>query len=103
MARKYPMILRRDETFRVVFNLRTPAQGGLEKVGTGIFVAKENELFLVTANHVAIDCNVNTSLVVSDTFDFRLTNHFPVKVYVMPNDEVHMTGQCKARCRWAIY
>ena len=66
MARKYPMILRRDETFRVVFSLRTPAQGGLEKVGTGIFVAKENELFLVTANHVAIDCNVNTSLVISD-------------------------------------
>lgn len=59
------MIIRRDETFRVVFNLRTP-KGGAEVIGTGIFVAKDQAAFLVTATHVARGCNANTKLLISD-------------------------------------
>jgi len=60
------MIIRRDQAFRVVCNLRTPIAAG-ESIGTGIFVAKNNtELYLVTATHVANVCNANTSIVMSD-------------------------------------
>lgn len=60
------MILRRDGTFRVVLNLRTPVNGG-EKIGTGIFVAKSNaEQFIVTASHVAKSCGDDSTVVLSD-------------------------------------
>ena len=61
------MILRRDETFRVVFNLRTPAGSMGESVGTGIFVVKSDEIFMVTATHVAATCNQSTLVVISDS------------------------------------
>ncbi len=60
------MLLTRDETFRVVFNVRTPCDGG-EKVGSGIFVAKsDSEGYLLTAAHVAKDCDSSTMIVISD-------------------------------------
>ncbi len=71
------MILQRDQTFRVVFNLRTPVLNG-ESVGTGIFVAKNNNnLYMVTATHVATTCNGSTKVVISDeqgnSTELRLT------------------------------
>lgn len=61
------MIIQRDQTFRVVFNLRTPVVTGGESVGTGIFVVKgDQEIYLVTATHVASTCNANTAVVISD-------------------------------------
>lgn len=60
------MILTRDDTFRVVFNLRTPAAGGQFTVGSGTFVARGNDPFLVTATHVAMGCNAATQLILSD-------------------------------------
>ena len=61
------MILTRDQTFRVVLNLRTPLPNGRVNVGTGIFVIKtESELFLVTATHVATTCDAATTVIVSD-------------------------------------
>jgi hypothetical protein len=60
------MILTRDQTFQVVLNLRTPLTLGQESVGTGIFVAKGNDLYLLTATHVAITTNKTTAIVISD-------------------------------------
>ena len=64
------MLLTRDQTFRVVFNLRTPviiAGQPQELVGSGIFVVKNNtEVYIVTATHVATTCNNNTEVVLSD-------------------------------------
>jgi hypothetical protein len=60
------MILTRDETFKVVFNLRTQRPIGGESVGTGIFVVNGNDIFLLTATHVARDTNRNTTVVISD-------------------------------------
>lgn len=62
------MILKRDDTFRVVFNLRTPMIPTGESIGTGIFVTKNNEeCYLVTATHVASMCNANTTVLISDS------------------------------------
>ena len=61
------MQLTRDQTFQVVLNLRTPATGGQERVGTGIFILKDKtEPFILTATHVANECNGSTSVVLSD-------------------------------------
>jgi hypothetical protein len=60
------MILTRDQTFQVVLNLRTPLALSKESVGTGVFVAKANDLYLITATHVAITTNKTTSVVISD-------------------------------------
>lgn len=60
------MILARDQTFQVVLNLRTPLAVGQESVGTGIFVVKANDLYLLTATHVAITTNQTTTVVISD-------------------------------------
>lgn len=61
------MILTRDDTFRVVFNLRTPVGHNQFSVGTGVFVLRGgNDSFLVTATHVAVTCNNTTQLILSD-------------------------------------
>ena len=61
------MILTRDDTFRVVFNLRTPV-GKNMSVGTGTFVVNGNDqIFMVTATHVAVSCNETTQVVISDS------------------------------------
>jgi hypothetical protein len=61
------MILTRDDTFRVVFNLRTPANSTQFDVGSGVFVARNGDnLFLVTATHVARTCTAATELILSD-------------------------------------
>ncbi|PKI16011.1 trypsin-like peptidase domain-containing protein [Colwellia sp. 12G3] len=60
------MILKRDQTFQVVFNLRTPVHNG-DSVGTGIFVVKDDVPYLVTATHVATTTNLSTRIVISDS------------------------------------
>jgi len=63
------MRLTRDQTFNVVFNLRTPstAQPGSEDVGTGMFISKsDNELFMLTASHVAKASTSSTNVVLID-------------------------------------
>ena len=52
------MILKRDEAFRAVCELRTPTDATHYQIGTGMFVsssAGENSFYgwIVTANHVA--------------------------------------------------
>lgn len=64
------MILRRDEAFKAVCELRTPKENNKYSIGTGMFVsspAGDNQVFgwIVTASHVAIETNNNTRLVVS--------------------------------------
>ena len=62
------MILKRDETFKVVFNLRTPTPKGDLLVGSGIFVCNgEQKMYMVTANHVAKDCGYTTKVIISDS------------------------------------
>lgn len=59
--------LTRDETFQVVLNLRTPIDSHHFKVGTGIFICKDEKLpYILTATHVAKGCNRNSEVVISD-------------------------------------
>ncbi len=61
------MQLTRDQTFQVVTNIRTTDANNSEKVGTGIFIVKNGkEPYLLTASHVANDCNSSTTLIISD-------------------------------------
>lgn len=92
------MLLTRDHTFQVVLNLRTPAPGGGEKIGTGLFIKKNNQSpFILTATHVAVDCDASTNVAMSDassngqTFELSLFNgglawkHHPVAdISVLP-------------------
>jgi Trypsin-like peptidase domain len=106
------VILQRDQTFRVVFNLRTPVNSLSETVGTGIFIAKtETEIYLATATHVARGCNVNSVIVVSDSAgsatSLRLAElngrlnwrHHPVAdisvlpVRMTPENQQHLTNR----------
>jgi hypothetical protein len=62
------MILTRDNTFQVVFNLRTTIDSNQESIGTGVFVVNgQNEIFLVTATHVAATTNQTTQVVISNS------------------------------------
>lgn len=61
------MRLTRDQTFQVVLNLRTPISQDQEMLGTGIFIVKdETKPYILTATHVARDCNSSTIVVISD-------------------------------------
>jgi hypothetical protein len=60
------MRLTRDQTFQVVCNLRTLTSNG-EIVGSGMFVLKNGITpYLLTASHVAKDCNTTTKVIISD-------------------------------------
>lgn len=62
------MRLTRDETFKVVLNLRTPIPQAQEQVGTGIFLVKNGTVpFILTASHVARGCSSSTQIVLSDS------------------------------------
>lgn len=61
------MILSRDDVFKVVCNFRTLTSEG-EIVGTGVFMAtKDNDVWLITAAHVANGTNANTHIAISDS------------------------------------
>ena len=64
------MILRRDDAFRAVCELRTPIDQSSAKVGTGMFVsspAGNNSIYgwIVTANHVARETTDSTDIVIA--------------------------------------
>ena len=64
------MIIKRDEAFRAVCELRTPTDLNRFNIGTGMFVsssAGENRKFgwIVTANHVAKETNDYTEIVIA--------------------------------------
>lgn len=56
------MIIMRDHLFNVVCNIRTPQANGTITVGTGSFIIKGNNIYLLTATHVAKDTTVDTVL-----------------------------------------
>ena len=60
------MIIKRDEAFVLVCNVRTPISANEEKVGTGSFIVKNNSIYLLTAAHVACETNKNTYLALGD-------------------------------------
>jgi S1-C subfamily serine protease len=67
------MIFQRDALSNVICNIRIPnAQG--EEVGTAIFIEKNNEPYLLTAEHVVKNINPQTYAVLSDE------NGVPTKV-----------------------
>lgn len=73
------MQLTRDQTFNVVLHIRTPVSADNVKVGTGMFLIKGNELYLLTATHVAVTTNAATEIVVSDSVGNSQT--IPIKQF----------------------
>lgn len=61
------MIFSRNQIFTVVCNIRIPQNDGKEKVGTGIFIEKDNRAYLVTAEHIASKTNINSYIVYCDS------------------------------------
>ena len=61
------MILNRDQVFTVVCNIRTPIDTNTEKIGTGIFIVKDNAPYLITAAHVACETNATSYIVYCDS------------------------------------
>ena len=56
------MIIRRDDAFRVICEIRTTVSATQERIGTGMFVSSPVDKdamygWIVTANHVAKDTN----------------------------------------------
>ena len=78
------MIIRRDDAFMAVCELRTPVSPSKFSIGTGMFVsssAGDNKIFgwIVTANHVAIDANDTTEIIIA-TRDGKATS-LPLKMF----------------------
>lgn len=67
------MIFQRDALGNVICNIRIPQVEG-EEVGTAIFIEKNNEPYLLTAEHVVKNINPQTYAVLSDQ------NGVPTKV-----------------------
>ena len=74
----YRMILRRDDTFTVVCNIRTPKGPNTENVGTGIFISKDSKAYLVTAEHVARETSVNSYIVYCDSSSNPVTRKLTI-------------------------
>ena len=78
------MIIKRDDAFMAVCELRTPVSPTQFSIGTGMFVSSSagNEKFfgwIVTANHVAVDTNDTTEIVIA-TSDGKATS-LPLKMF----------------------
>lgn len=63
------MIFQRDQLGKVVCNVRVPISTGGEENGTGIFIAKDNEVFLLTAAHVVKNINDQSYIILSNQND----------------------------------
>ena len=64
------MIIRRDDAFRVICEIRTTVSATQERIGTGMFVSSPVDKdamygWIVTANHVAKDTNSNTHIIMA--------------------------------------
>ena len=68
------MIITRDGAYRVICNIRSPGTAGAEEIGTGMFVARGTELFIISASHVVKSANPATYVLISDD------NGLPTKV-----------------------
>ena len=78
------MIIKRDDAFMAVCELRTPVSPTQFCIGTGMFVSSSagNDKFfgwIVTANHVAVDTNDTTEIVIA-TSDGKATS-LPLKMF----------------------
>lgn len=60
------MILKRDQLFTVVCNIRTPQPDNKVLLGTGSFVSKEDKVYLLTAEHVSKKVSSSTILAFGD-------------------------------------
>lgn len=67
------MIFQRDQLNSVICNLRTP-NGNDEEIGTGVFIAKDNQPYLITASHVSDRINPKSFVILSDN------NGVPTKI-----------------------
>jgi S1-C subfamily serine protease len=67
------MIFQRDALGNVICNIRIP-HGTQEEIGTAIFIAKNNEPYLLTASHVVANMNAQAYAILSDL------NGVPTKV-----------------------
>lgn len=67
------MIFQRDELGKVICNIRIP-NGKNEEIGTGIFIEKNKEPYLLTAAHVIKNINSNAYVILSNN------NGIPKKV-----------------------
>lgn len=61
------MIITRDGAYRFLCSLRTPNITGGEQVGTGMFVVRGDDLFIITASHVARNINPSSSVILCDS------------------------------------
>lgn len=73
------MIINRDQAYRVLCSIRSPIQGGEEESGTGMFVNKNNSLWIITASHVARPSNQNSYLILSN--DQGKAERLPVNMF----------------------
>lgn len=88
------MIIRRDEAFMVVCELRTQISSTINIVGTGMFVSSQAGGktcgWIVTASHVARETNDNTSIVIS-TKDGK-AEALPLKLFGLTGWKHHSIG-----------
>jgi hypothetical protein len=68
------MIIKRDEAFKVVCNIRTRINNQ-DVVGTGIFVSKGQKAFLITATHVAASTNASSYIIYCDSSNNPITRN----------------------------
>ncbi|EKD87965.1 MAG: hypothetical protein ACD_35C00117G0001, partial [uncultured bacterium] len=104
------MIYTRDILFRVVCNIRIPIGGGKESIGTGMFIGKGNDFYLLTASHVVAAHNAQTAVIFCDDSGrcnrmllTEFTNtawvHHPVadlayiKIILTPTNQQHLNNR----------
>lgn len=107
------MIFERDKLSVVVCNIRIPtAVSGQEETGTGIFITKENEVFLLTAAHVVRNINEQVYIILSNqdgtpqkvlakdllgatTFDTHpQADLAKIKITITPSNTAYLQGRC---------
>jgi S1-C subfamily serine protease len=105
------MIFQRDALGNVICNIRIP-QGTQEEIGTAIFIAKNDEAYLLTAAHVVKNLNdqayailsdqngIPTKVLLSDLLGgASFTNHptadlAKAKITITAINTPHLTGRC---------
>jgi len=60
------MIIQRDALGKVVCNIRSPLTAGGEEIGTGVFIARGNDPYILTASHVVSKLAPSSYFIVSD-------------------------------------
>lgn len=73
-AQKKALILTADQLAITVLNLRREISPGKEKTGTGSFIAKGNEIYIVTASHVSKEMDDSAYIIIQGV------DNLPVKI-----------------------